>query len=341
MIINTNNIKQDQVIKNYKELCELLEIKPTTSSIQRERQLEEIQQYCKFEKQGHKFIIKEIYNKPSISLNDLSKAKNAKYIKLVANILVEYLYKNPTELQQVPLIKLFTILGITNSNYSSANRYRKELSQLYDIQSASIQYFFSNTRNEFKKVVERCLNNLQNRRVMNWNRCVIVVDNKNETVYKADEEKQKIIINKEKDILQEMKYMNMYQLMQNKKDFKKFNDRVHKELGFSYYYAYDLIIGDIALEIEYKNVQRDKQELNNLIIDKTEKMFDKEFFSDYQEDYSLLISLLVDEQQKEIINEMLKDKYVENFNNYVTEAIEESKAHDEKMKELKGKYLDD
>jgi hypothetical protein len=338
-IININNLKEGQIIKNYKELCNILDIKICNGN-SKIKQLEELKIYCNYEREGNKYMIKEVYKNPTITINDLLKTKNSKYIKLLANIIVEYLYNNPKDIKEMPLIKLFTVLGITNTNYKDANYYRKELSQLYNIQLASIYYFYSNTRNEFKRVIERCLNNLRDRRVLNWNRCIIIIDKENKSIYKADEKFQKEIIDMEKQALQSLQYNSMCDLMKNKKDLKKFNDILEKEVGYSYYYAYDLIIGEIALKIEYGNIQKNKNELNKLMINKSKNMFDKTRYLPFQNDYDILINTLINTENTQELKELLKDKREENMQNFIEESIYEKLKHDKNLKDIKSKYID-
>jgi len=314
---------------------------PIKNGYAKEKQLKEISIYCELKKEGQKIIVKDIHKQPVITLNDLTKSKNTKYIKLLSNIIVEYLYNNPKELQQIPLLKLFRVLGVTNTDYTHGNRYRKELSQLYDIQLASIYYFYSNTRKEYKRIIERCLNNLQNRRVLNWSKCVIIVDKKNKTTYKADEETQKEIINMEKQALQYLNINNMYELMKDKGKLKEFNKILKAEMGFEYYYAYDLIIGDIALKIEYENVLNEKIKLNKLILEKTTTMFNKDVFINFKKDYDVLIKLLVDSENNNTeLKELLEEKYTENMNNYIYDTITEENKHKKKIIEIENTYLD-
>lgn len=328
-------------IKNYKELCSILEIKETTGG-SKQKQLKELELYCKYKKEGYKFVIEDIYNKPILKLEDILKTKNSKYIKLLSNIILEYLYNNPNELKEIPLIKLFSVLGITNDNYSVANMYKKELSQLYNIQLASIYYFYSNTKNEYKKIIERCLNNLKNRSVLFWSTCIMIVDKKNNKTYKADEDEKKEILNIQKDTLEYLKYDNMYYLMKNKEDFKKFNDIINKEIGYNYYFAYDITVGDRAIEIEYNNIL--KSNMNNLIIDKTNKMFDKNKYIFYEDDYKILIDLLVNdntEVDEKVLFTELYNKRIENRKKFNSGVVEATIKYNEELENLKITYLDE
>ena len=54
------NLHEGMVIKNYGELCKLLDIKEQSGS-SKVSQFKELDTYCKYHKQGHKIIIDEIY----------------------------------------------------------------------------------------------------------------------------------------------------------------------------------------------------------------------------------------------------------------------------------------
>ena len=55
------NLKDRQVIKNYKELCKVLEIEPKNGGESKKSQVKDIERYIKYEKQGQKFIIIKRY----------------------------------------------------------------------------------------------------------------------------------------------------------------------------------------------------------------------------------------------------------------------------------------
>ena len=51
--MNLNNLKPGMKVKNYKELCKLLEIEPKTSN-SKKKQLKEIDEVIKYEKTGRR-----------------------------------------------------------------------------------------------------------------------------------------------------------------------------------------------------------------------------------------------------------------------------------------------
>lgn len=301
------------IIKNYKELCSILDIKETTGGAKK-NQLKDLELYCKYDREGNKYIIKEVYKDPVISIGML---KQTKYIKQISNIIIEYLHDS-ANIEPIPLFKLLDILGIANSNYEDVNRYRKEYSQIKDIHIASVYYFYSNTKTEFKRIVETCLNNLRKRRILNWSTCTMIIDGNTNTVYKADKETESLIIDTEYLVLNEMKIENMYELMKDRKAVREFNKLVSLETGgLTSYTAYDLTIGRVALSREYENIQKAKGELNTLIINKVDRTFDKDKFRKYDKEYKLLIDTLININNKDSkLLDTLKEKRKENKDKY-------------------------
>lgn len=337
--MNINNLKENTTIKNYKELCSILEIKATTGAT-KQKQLEELKIYCDYERSGNKYIINKVIYNPTITIKDILKNKNNKYIEILSNIILEYLYNNPEELRDLPLIKLFSVLGITNINYKYANSYRKELSQLYNIHLASIYYFYDNTRNEYKKIIERCLNNLQKRSILFWSKCIIIVDKESKSFYRADEEMKKLILDTQKDILEELKVNSMIEIIKSKNKRKLFNDMIQKELSFNYFYAYDITVGDKAIKIEYDKLKENKDNINKLMIDKTCKMFDKNKYKHFKDDYNSLIDLLINSNTSEEIKDILVKQKDINFESYINDMINEELKHNQNLEDIKELYLD-
>lgn len=58
-----SNISEGMIIKNYRELCKLLNIKEKAGD-SKKAQLKEIERYIKFKKKKYEFIIEEIYEDP-------------------------------------------------------------------------------------------------------------------------------------------------------------------------------------------------------------------------------------------------------------------------------------
>ena len=75
------NLKEGMVLKSYRELCEVLEMK-VQSSDSKNAQLKELGRYCKFHKDKYKFIIDEIYENPLPKEDNVRNTKNYPQFKV-------------------------------------------------------------------------------------------------------------------------------------------------------------------------------------------------------------------------------------------------------------------
>lgn len=337
--INIKNLYKGQIIKNYQLLCKILGITPTTG-YSKIKQLNELALYCNYKKEGNKFIIIEVYNNIDpdiIELNSLIRSNNSKYIKLLSNILLEYIYNNKITGLEITLMQLMELLNMININYKHANNKRKELSQLYNIQLASIYFFYDNTRSEFKKIIERVLNNLKNKSVIFWTKCIMIVDNDN--TYKANNEQEEDILNMQKQALNLLECNTMQDMLKDKNKIKEFNKIIKKELTYNYYFAYSITIGSKAVKLEYEQVKQDKEAINNMMRLKANKMHSKNIYLPYYNDYTQLIYLLINKDTKDISNE-LKEQHKENNKNYNDKSVKVYENYCKNLKEVEKEFLD-
>lgn len=86
--IDTSKLHPGMIVKNYKELCKILGIEPKTSN-SKIRQLKEIKELISYQKSGHAFIIKEVYDKKTLKFT-LSKPRDKRY-KNPRNIYTRYI----------------------------------------------------------------------------------------------------------------------------------------------------------------------------------------------------------------------------------------------------------
>lgn len=263
------NLKEGQIIKNYKELCAVLDI-PQTGGNAKKKQLNELQMYCSYTKDKNKFIINEIYETPILLLD----RNNNKYIDLIANILIAYLHnikvtnKNPIILTAGNMME---ILGLVNENYNIGNRHKKELSQVLNVDILSVYYFYNNTRNEFKNIITRSLKSLKNRRVLDYIP-VKMIYTKNKTYREATEEERAIIVDIEKKALDTLGLNSFKDVFYNCKmrEFQRIVKRLSPHDWTYYFDAYKLFVGEVALQIEYNNLDIKKLELNKKALERTD-----------------------------------------------------------------------
>ena len=114
--MNINNLYKGLVIKNYKELCDLIDEKPKTSN-SKEAQLKELKRFISYHNEGHKFIIDEIYEIPQ---RKEDRRTNGLYIDDVQAMIINLLLNSKENKVLLSYGKLFKATNMTNDNYSYA-----------------------------------------------------------------------------------------------------------------------------------------------------------------------------------------------------------------------------
>lgn len=77
--MRTDKLYVGLILKNYKDLCNFLEIQLKKGTNSRDAQFKELSRYCMLEKNGHQIIIKEIYDTPLPKIDSRGKDPNSRY----------------------------------------------------------------------------------------------------------------------------------------------------------------------------------------------------------------------------------------------------------------------
>jgi len=124
--MNTQHLEVGQIHKNYKELCSVLGEKVKTGN-SKERQLVDWSRYFKWEKEGNKFIIIKIHEKPLNKIDNRKLNGNiSPYIKDAEILLIDLLLCGEGELL-LPNTALLQALKFVNHNYSKYYGYNRPL----------------------------------------------------------------------------------------------------------------------------------------------------------------------------------------------------------------------
>ncbi|EIW6613677.1 hypothetical protein QTI99_06330 [Clostridium perfringens] len=330
------NLEVGKVIKNYKELCGLLGIK-VTSGKSKKLQLEDLERYCVYHKEGNKFVVDEIYENPLPKLDGRINGNNNVYVEEIGDILVEYISNNKRADNKVLLSfsKIINVLGLVNNTYTVANNKKSELADILNIELSAIHYFYNTSRCEFKKIIKRALNNLQKRSVIKyeekWQICEKVnTDGETKDIYRlATKDEVSMILDAQKRSLDEMGLKDLTALfLAGSVKYRKFNKKVNEKLprSWNYYYGvYEIIFGSAAVDIEMKYIEEKRISLNNKSKDKMNKVFsiDDEEESNEKKLTEVLIDLIKYDLK---LDEKIIEKYKENKkekNKLMTEKFNE------------------
>ena len=283
--MNINNLQENMIIKNYKELCKLLEIEPKTSN-SKKAQLKELETYVDYEKQGVKFVIKKIYDKQKAKEDGIVGG----YSEMRTLILRLLDMSNQNNNIVLPTNVLLRKLSMVNDNYAIARRSQKELSKLLDMKQEYIADFYSSTHKNLKRALETNLNKLQRERLIFWSNTIMVCKNKVEDIKKnelgefeldengnlvcaikqelrvATQQEKEIILSTEKQVLTKYGFSEMgdiYKHCKSNSFYKEVYKRVKKSCNINFYFlGYDITFRKENGEEELKKID-DSNSLNN------------------------------------------------------------------------------
>lgn len=277
------NLKVRQVLKNYKELCEVLGIKPTSkANNSRIAQFKELERYCKYHKEGHKIIIDELYSKELKKVDNRANNKGGNNVKYADDM--EYLILNLlnkfeiSKDERVGFSKnlLFSHCGLINHNYKIIKGNTLKFSQMIDMPVQTINECFDYTNNRMLKTLQSALNRMQRQALITWSNgynIVLVDDEGKEYLEIATIEDEKVIMSIERNIMLKMGYTNK-RLIFTSGQWNSFKEKATKQLkaiypNIEYYYdniSFNYNNEDIANALnEYETIDKKqvKQEINN------------------------------------------------------------------------------
>jgi hypothetical protein len=328
--LDLTNIKPNQVIKNYKHLCQLLNV-PELTSNSKKAQLKELSRYCNFNKLGHSFTILEVYDIPLKKIDNRG-GNNSIYNDLIQILIMDLLAQCPHGHVSISRSKLLLTINMINSNYSKGNEYVPLLSKYTNINERTIYDFYNTSNSNFKSTIETALNKLMDKRIIIHERVIKICECGTHRHRRATEEEKSIIAENEKMILDKYGFSEVSQIRCSRywKNFKKEVKQLLNEKGKIeyYYHAYDITINKKYIHDErktmsdllLKDIQRMeyKEELNLTvyyhIIENAQKRHGKGLVSgkmakvrsnkEYIKHIKKLAELLIDDNTSYIIDEL-------------------------------------
>lgn len=273
-------LKNGIIIKNYKELCSLLNI-PIKAGDSKKAQLKEFERYCKYRKDGNSFIIDEVYKIPKEKVDNTGKSEgsrgnNSLYSEDIQFLILNILAEEAGGSVNVSCSRLLGLLNLVNENYINGEKNIKELSEMTNVPVANCLDFYMFSRNNLRVKLESALNGLERKRLIIWEKIffVDIIEKVNEKInhtHRAatDTEKRKIL-KAETTTLKEMGYETVPYISSEKmKEFRnKVNDKLEKDgLDIPYYYkSYNITfnIAPIKEEIEKVVMRLNKNVINSI-----------------------------------------------------------------------------
>ena len=310
--INTGKLIIGMTIKNYKELCVLLDEEIKTGKA-KQLQLKNWKRYFDWEKDGQKFIITDIYDTPLPKEDLRRKGNNSIYKNYIELILLQYLSKQEGYKKTFTKRNWLELLGMINSKYGKEPKIKlKQLDNSITDQEITLFYIRSNKKLE--RVLHDALRNLQKEKliIVEFETVIVSIDALGkEHRFLANDYQKKKILHTERYILKNvMQYENMFYVYiknKSKEHYGKVNEKLNEMYGWKYYYKQIKIIyekPDIVDAISSKEIMLQKEILNSKIVDflndNAKKVYEKK-----EKEY--------DDALEEYLNDWIGDKdYLKN-----------------------------
>lgn len=309
--MDLDKLTEGLIIKNYKELCKLINLEVSAGNTKK-AQLKDLERYCDYEKQGNKFVIKEIYKdiKEKIDMRTIVKENDKRHdgnnniygedIKKLLLLMMETSMENEIIL---PISILLNKLSMTNYNYSLGRRNQDRLSEVLKIDEKYVNEFYDTTHSNLKRTLENNLNLLDRKSLLRWQtvrmickKVAVVQYNEfdeieidvdtNQVQYNireeysvATKEQDLVILEAENEILEEMGLEDINDVFRHSSTeifYRKVNKIISKKANIKYYFnGYKLIFNRNKIIKELEKYGTDfnsvRKQLNNKV---KEKLFD-------------------------------------------------------------------
>ena len=280
--MNIEKINEGDVIKNYKEMCNLLD-DDILAGNSKKAQLKEWERYFDFGRKGQKFIIEKIYDIP----RPKTLKENAVYVKTIELLLMYELSKRPGYCCSYTKTNLFKLLGMINNNYF-VNRKFIISGNLRELNKWEVKHFYGRTNQKLSDILFSALNSMKRRCLIEYTEQNIIVENiddKTTSHRVASISETEDILQVKKKILGEMGYTKMPFLKFNE-FYDKVNERFNELYDWCYVYKeYQIIYNKDFMENDIDIVKKEIREelhkkqikLNCDIISAVNKQADKLF----------------------------------------------------------------
>lgn len=241
--IDTSGLKLGMVVKNYREMCRILD-EQICEGNSKKAQLKEWARYFLWEKKGQKFIILDIYDEP-LPKEDGRQDKNI-YVQYIQVILMKILAKqrDSKEPFYITTNQLWKLLGMINNHYKniSLDELNERIPE-YEIKSFDMKKFYQRCNQRLREILFSSLNRLQNKALVKYDIEIVIVyiDTNGEAIYEpANDEQEKCVLKAERKALLDMKLETKRQVYAKFKDteyFSRVNSYLQKWYGWEYTFS--------------------------------------------------------------------------------------------------------
>lgn len=223
--VNIQNLSIGMVVKNYKQMCELLQ-ETITTGMAKKAQIKNWKRYFDFDREGQKFIINEIFDTPYPTY-DARKQRDSIYVKYIELLLMEYLSKQEGQTASFTKKNLYQLLGMVspkyyNYRYNTGIQYdnlKNDLSTI-QVEKSDINEFYQRADAKLNSILSSALKSMANRFLIKYQTeyiiCKSVDDGKGNyvnTFVSATNLETSWILAAEREVMLEMGYQNKSEML--------------------------------------------------------------------------------------------------------------------------------
>lgn len=206
--MKVSNLVVGQILKNYKELCGVLEIEPKSGNTKLS-QLKELERHCKYHKEGNKFIIDEIFSEAKEKMDKRREGNNNERAKAIRYLLVNLLnsYKNDYETVAFSKYQLLKRLNlINNDNYKNAKLNRKEYAESLEVSELAVNECMELVDNYSINAIKKAIETLRRNSTLLYKYSYTYVIKEGTQYYTihCGEGEEKLILEAEKEVMEQM-----------------------------------------------------------------------------------------------------------------------------------------
>ena len=271
----TNKYKEllevGQVVKNYKAMCELLNEEICLGN-SRNAHIKRWERFFKYSKQGQKFIIEEVYDEEKEIIKKKGKPRTTIYSDVVQLLILDLLAQS-NGLLVIGKSRLLNVLGMTNFNYSSGKGSMSQISKLIESDIKVVQDFYNTNDSNFKGILNKALDSLVNKRIIEYTIVKKGKDVKSNDVRLLTDKEISTILNIEKSKMEFLGYYDIRDLRISSdwytfKESCKVATKAVLDIEF-YFDAYKIVVNEEFVEVErtrvLKSLLLNREERNDII----------------------------------------------------------------------------
>lgn len=311
--MNLKNICEGMVIKNYQELCKLLEVEAKTGN-SKLAMLKELSRYCLYTKVNRQYIIQKIYDTPK-SRED----NRMKYLQYVEPIILNHLSKSDSEIE-LTFNDLYKIIGLPVEICNTEKLL--ELSKSYfDDKDGCTEFIINYIVHLIKETSNRflltALNKIQKDKAIKYNEILrFIYANYSRLATQSEISKFKKI---KETVRDEMGYKTMFAINLNKARKIKYWSKVENSCKQEFHTS--IIISKFNIQVLDKTLTKKYERANLLeiqsLLRKEIKNYIKSYISKQNERSNKIRDMWIEKlvEDKPISNDfVLKDIDIENMN---------------------------